>query len=36
MTTPDLATALENSDGLFDRENLQDSIKEIAVLINHD
>ncbi len=36
MTTPNLATALEISDELFDRETLQDAIKEIAVLINHD
>ena len=36
MTTPNLATALETSDELFDRETLQDAIKEMAVLINHD
>jgi len=36
MTIPDLATALETSDELFDRETLQDAIKEMAALINHD
>jgi len=36
MTSPNLATALEVSDELFDRETLQDAIREIAVLINHD
>jgi hypoxanthine phosphoribosyltransferase len=36
MSTPNLADALEHSEELFDRESLQDAIKEIAVLINHD